>query len=150
MSEMMKKRWVTLAVAGALAFSLPAFAGEATVQELNMGPGGMFVFAPDLVKVKPGDTVNFAATNKGHDVVSVDGMIPDGAEPFKAQMNEGLKVTFTKPGVYVFECKPHAGMGMIGAVVVGDPVNIDKLDAAKLPGKAKQKLQAIIDEIKKG
>ena len=31
--------------------------------------------------------------------------------------------TIDKPGVYGFKCKPHYGMGMVGLIVVGEPVN---------------------------
>ncbi len=149
MAKSINRRWGVLALAGVLALSLPAFAGEVEVKELNKGPGGgFFVFAPELVRVNPGDTVEFAAADKGHDVKSIDGMIPDGAEPFKGKMNEDLKVTFSRPGVYAFECTPHTAMGMVGVVVVGQPSNLDKLDPGKLPGKAKQKLQSLIEQIK--
>jgi len=31
-------------------------------------------------------------------------MIPDGAEPFKGEMNKDFTVTLIKPGVYGVEC----------------------------------------------
>jgi len=34
----------------------------------------------------------------------------------------------------VIVCKPHAAFGMVAVIVVGDPVNIDKLDPSALPG----------------
>ena len=34
-----------------------------------------------------------------------------------------LRKTIDKPGVYGFKCKPHYGMGMVGLIVVGEPVN---------------------------
>jgi len=42
--------------------------------------------------------------DKGHDVQSIAGMIPDGAEPFKGEMNKDFTVTLIKPGVYGVEC----------------------------------------------
>ncbi len=138
----------TLAVAGVLASSLPAFAADYEVKELNRGSHGAWVFEPALLKIQPGDTVTFTAADKGHDVKSVDGMIPEGAEPFKSSMSQDFKVTFTKPGIYVFDCTPHAALGMVGAVVVGKPENVDKIDPAKLPGTAKMHLTHILQEIR--
>ena len=37
------------------------------------------VFEPALVKVAPGDTVKFVATDKGHNAETIKGMLPDGA-----------------------------------------------------------------------
>ena len=28
-------------------------------------------------------------------------------------------MTFTVPGIYLYQCSPHAAMGMIGIIVVG-------------------------------
>ena len=118
------------------------------VKELNRGEQGMFVFAPDLIRINPGETVTFKTTDKGHNVESVEGMIPDGAQPFKSKMSEDLTVTFDKPGVYVFKCQPHLTMGMVGMVVVGDPTNLDQIDAAKLPGKGRLHLQELLEKAK--
>ena len=148
MSNMIKLGLACLAIAGVVSFSLPAAAENYDVKELNRGSHGAWVFEPALTKIQPGDTVTFEAADHGHDVKSVDGMIPEGAEPFKSSMSETLKVTFTKPGVYVFQCTPHVGLGMVGAIVVGKPDNIDKIDPSKLPGTAKVHLNAIVQEIR--
>jgi pseudoazurin len=127
-----------LLAAAALAVAiLPATAADYQVKMLNKGAKGMMVFEPDLVKVQPGDTVTFVATDAGHDAMSVPGMLPDGAQPFEGQIGKDLTVTFTQPGVYGVKCKPHYVMGMVGVVVVGDPApNLDAAKAAKNPGKA--------------
>jgi pseudoazurin len=129
--------------------SFPVYADELQVKELNRGPTGFFVFAPELVRIKPGDTIDFIASDKGHDVHSVSGMIPDGAQPIDGKTNQDTKVTFGLPGVYVIACKVHTVMGMVGVVVVGDPVNIDKIDPSGLPAKAKAKIQTLLDQIRK-
>jgi pseudoazurin len=118
------------------------------VKELNRGPTGFFVFAPELVRIKPSDTIDFVASDKGHDVHSVSGMIPEGAQPIDGKTNQDTKVTFGQPGVYVIACEVHTIMGMVGVVVVGDPVNIDKIDPSGLPAKAKAKIQALLDQIR--
>ncbi len=135
------------AIALGLGLALAAGAAEAAdheVKMLNRGAKGMMVFEPDLIKVAPGDTVTFVATNPGHDARSIAGMIPEGAEPFEGKLNQNVTVTFSKPGVYGVECRPHYAMGMVAAVVVGDPVNLDAAKAVKQPPMAKKKFDAIL------
>ncbi len=129
--------------------SFPAMGEEIQVKALNRGPNGFFVFDPELVRVRSGDTITFIAADKGHEIHTAPGMIPADAASFAARMNEDATVTFTEPGVYVIVCKPHAALGMVAVIVVGDPVNIDKIDPSTLPGKAKAKLQGLLEQIKK-
>ena len=129
---------VVAAIVGAMfVISVPAFAADHEVKMLNKSANGIMVFEPAFLKIAPGDTVHFTVVDKGHDVVSIDGMTPEGAAPFEGKMNEDLTVAFATPGVYGYKCKPHYGMGMVGLVVVGDPVNL--ADAAAVPQKGKAK-----------
>ena len=116
------------------------------MKELNRGPTGFFVFAPELLRIKPGDTIDLIASDRGHDVHSVSGMIPVGAQPIDGKTNRDTKVTLSQPGVYVIACKVHTVMGMV--VVVGDPVNINKIDPSGLPPKTKVKIQTLLDQIR--
>lgn len=136
------------AVVTATAFAAQAQAAEYQIQTLNMTAHGMFQFDPPELKVQPGDTVHFVAKDKGHNVESIDGMIPEGATPFKSAINKDITVTFSKPGVYGFKCAPHYGMGMVGLVVVGDPsANLQKAQAVNHPGKAKTAFAALFKAI---
>ncbi|QRM57163.1 pseudoazurin (plasmid) [Sinorhizobium sp. BG8] len=136
---------IVTATAVFLAFALPSAAAEFEVHMLNKGTEGAMVFEPAFVKVAPGDTVIFIPTDKGHNVETIKDMIPEGAEAFKSKMNETYKVTFDKPGAYGVKCTPHAGMGMVGVVVVGDaPANLDALKTGKLPKKARERLDTAI------
>jgi pseudoazurin len=138
-----------LLFAFASGLSAQASAKEIEVRTLNRGPdGGFFVFAPEVVRVEPGDSINFIAADKGHEVHSVPGLIPQGAQPFEGRMNQDVKVTFAVPGIYVVACKPHTPMGMVAVIVVGDPVNLDKIDPAALTGKAKGKLESLLTSLK--
>jgi pseudoazurin len=134
-------------LAGTVVGALPATAAEHQVQMLNKGAEGPMVFEPSFLKIAPGDTVRFLATDKGHNVLSIEGMSPDGATPFKGKMNEDIVVTFDKPGAYGFECKPHYGMGMVGLVVVGDPVNLAEAQAVPQKGKAKKRFEALFGNV---
>jgi pseudoazurin len=129
--------------------SYQALGDEIEVRSLNRSSTGFFVFSLDFVRIKRGDAINFFATDKGHQVYSVPGMIPEGAQPFEAKMSQDIKTTFTVPGAYVIACRPHMPMGMIGIVLVGDPTNIDKLDPSSLPAKARTKLETLLEPLKK-
>jgi len=144
----MKNVLAIFAVAvSALLASVAANAAEHEVKMLNKGAEGIMVFEPNVVKVAPGDSVHFVAADKGHNVESIDGMIPEGAAPFKGEMNKDVTVTLDKPGVYGFKCKPHYSLGMVGLIVVGEPVN--KAAAAAVPqtGKAKKKFEDLLGQI---
>ena len=129
------------AVQGALLLSLldmtqPANAADYTVRMLNQGMDGMMQFDPQLLKIAPGDTVHFTATDQGHNVQSLDGMIPAGAQPFRSGTGQNLAVKFTVPGVYGYRCTPHGTLGMVGLVVVGHPANEAAAKGAAMGGAA--------------
>ncbi len=74
-------------------------------------------------------TVKFIATDKGHYVETIKGMLPAGATPIAGKSGEDIAVTFDKPGVYCVKCLPHYGVGMVAMIVVGTPTNLDEAKA---------------------
>ena len=144
------KRYCTLALgfAGALLFAMSANAAEFEVQMLNKGSDGQaMVFEPAFVHVQPGDTVRFVPTDKGHDVETIPGMLPDGAQPFKGKFSEEIKVTFQVPGLYGYRCLPHFGLGMVGLIAVGNTApNLDAARQLKLPPAAAKRMSAFLDQ----
>ena len=63
---------------------------------LNKGSdGSLMVFEPAYLKVAPGDSVKFLATQKGHNAESLAGMAPAGAAAFKGKIDEEITVKFT-------------------------------------------------------
>ena len=142
-------RYFTLLVGAAAAIALagPAAAADHVVKMLNKGKAGMMVFEPALVKIAPGDTVTFVPTDKSHNAESINGMAPAGAAAFKGKMNQPVKVTFSKPGLYGYKCLPHYGMGMVGAVVVGSAAsNLAAAQKVSHPGKAKQVFAGLLSQ----
>lgn len=122
---------------GLVVAAAPAFAADFEVRMLNKGVKGAMVFEPDFLKLAPGDTVTFKATNPGHNVESIDGMLPAGVAAMEGGLGKDLTVALTAPGVYGFKCKPHYIMGMVALIVVGDHgANLDAAKAVKHPGKA--------------
>jgi pseudoazurin len=149
MTNTLKKTIGALAVAiAAVSFAAPSLAANVVVKELNKGPDGLFVFEPELVTIKPGDTVTFIADDKGHDVQSIPGMIPAGAQPFQGQMSQNDTIKFTTPGIYVYKCQPHFPLGMIGVIVVASPNNLSQIDSSKLPPLAQKRVAALLQQIK--
>jgi len=125
--------------------AMPAMAANFEVHMLNKGEAGAMVFEPALTKVAVGDTVTFIPTDKGHDAQTIPDLLPEGAEMFKGKMGQEVVVTFTVPGAYAVKCTPHFAMGMVALVVVGNaPANLDAVKAAKLPKKARERIDAAI------
>jgi pseudoazurin len=151
---MLVKRFAAIALAAGisgLAWS-GALAAEHEVRMVNKGPEGQpMQFDPAFLKIEPGDTVTFVATDKGHNSESILGMIPEGAETWKGKINEEIQVTFSTEGIYGYKCTPHFGMGMVGLVQVGNSTeNLDAAQTAKLPGKAKTRMAELIAQVGSG
>lgn len=146
----MKKLVQTAAIAAVASISLvaPAHASEVSIELLNKAGERRFVFSPELVRINPGDTVVFVPTDKGHNTVSVDGMLPEGAERINIGFNKEGAVTFDRPGIYGIKCTPHVGLGMVGLIIVGDPGSSDAVRraATKLPPKARERIDALLDQ----
>ncbi|MCJ8519410.1 pseudoazurin [Pseudorhizobium tarimense] len=135
---------------GLALLSLPAFGAEIEVKMLNKGANGeAMVFEPAAVKAAPGDVIKFVPVDKGHDAAAMKGLIPEGVEEFKGKIDQELVFTAEKEGAYVIKCTPHLGMGMIALVVVGEgaQANLDAVRNAKLPKKAKDRLDAELAEL---
>lgn len=146
----MKTHPLILTAATLSLLALAATAEAATTHEvrmLNQGTAGNMVFEPSMLVVAPGDTVRFIPSDKSHNAEVIKGMLPEGVEPFAGKMNEEIMVTFDQPGLYGFKCKPHYAMGMVGVIVVGEPVNADAAKAVNHPGRAKEMLTALLEKV---
>ena len=62
--------------------SFSSFSEEHVIKMLNAGKEGMMVFEPAVITISKGDTVKFLATDVSHNSSSVEGMIPEGAQPW--------------------------------------------------------------------
>lgn len=136
-----------LALAAVTALPTTAEAKEWQVKMLNKGSDGkLMVFEPAFLAIKPGDTVKFLATQKGHNAESVADMLPAGAKPFKGKINEEIVVRFPVQGLYGYKCLPHVGMGMVGLVQVGAASNkpAAAVGAARLQGLGKKTMVELL------
>ena len=85
-------------------------------------------FNPKILFINPGDTVQWVNMTI-HDSVSMQGLIPEGAEPWKFNIGQNGAVTLPEEGVYIYKCNPHYPNGMVAAIIVGKPVNIAQVQA---------------------
>jgi pseudoazurin len=85
-------------------------------------------FSPNILFINPGDTVQWENMTI-HDSVSMEGLIPEGAEPWVFKFGQNGAVTLTEEGVYIYKCNPHYPLGMVAAIIVGKPVNIEQVQA---------------------
>ena len=93
------------------------------VKMLNQGSEGFMVFEPAVLKILPGDSVTFEATDAAHNSASISGMIPDGAQEWNGGLRKDITVTFNVEGIYAYQCTPHAMMAMVGIIEVGNNQN---------------------------
>ena len=100
-------------------FTNLAYGADMTIDMLNKrDDGAKMVYSIDVAKIDVGDTITWLPTSKGHNVEFIAG--PDGFDkPKKSKMNKEYSFTFEVPGIYLYQCTPHKGMGMIALVVVG-------------------------------
>ena len=131
------------ALALAVALAGGASAETHQVQMLNRGEAGAMAFEPGFLRIAPGDTVHFVATNRGHNAETIDGMVPAGAEGFTSRVGQEPEVTFTTDGVYGIRCTPHFAMGMVMTIAVGDAAEApaDFLEG-RIPPRARARFEA--------
>ena len=144
----MKVLTFIIAVFSLIFVSSMAYAETITIDMLNKrDDGAKMVYSEDIARVSVGDTITWLPASKGHNVEFVAG--PDGAKlPKKSKNNKEVSITFDVPGVYLYQCTPHASMGMIALVVVGDDKsNLDAIASYKARGKSKKKLKALVGQL---
>ena len=130
-------------------FLQAANAGDITIEMLNKRSDGQkMVYSADIARVESGTTITWIPTSKGHNVHFIAG--PDGWDlPKKSKNNKEVSITFDIPGVYLYQCTPHATMGMIALVIVeeGGEVPLNDVSKAKVRGKSKKKLKELLSQI---
>jgi len=130
---------------GSVFYAGQALAEDTTVEMLNKrDDGAKMAYSQDITRIDVGDTVTWVPTSKGHNVHFIAG--PEGWDlPKKSKNNKEVAITFDTPGVYLYQCTPHATMGMIALVIVGeDTSNLDDITSMKLRGKSKKKMKSIL------
>jgi pseudoazurin len=143
----MLHKFLIAAIATLIATS--AYAEDLTLEMLNKrDDGAKMVYSQDIATIDVGDTVTWTPDSKGHNVEFIAG--PDGWKaPKKSKLSKEYSYTFDTPGVYLYQCTPHKSMGMIAIVVVGELTQegVDAIKGAKVKGKSKKKLKALLADL---
>jgi len=98
---------------------------EVTVEVGASGNGGNVAFSPAGIWIDPGTTVTWEWTGEGgdHNVVATDGPAPLESELIgEAGATYEFEFTEDHAGITNYQCEPHASLGMLGAVAVGEDV----------------------------
>ena len=112
------------------------------IEMLNKRGKDKMLYGQDVARIDVGQTITWPPDSKGHNVQFVS--VPEGVEKVKSKLSQEFSYTFEQEGVYLYVCTPHATMGMIGVVVVGDSdVNLDEVLSYKFRGKSKKKFKKI-------
>ena len=123
-----------------------ATAEDMSIDMLNKKGKEKMLYSEDIARIDVGDTITWLPASKGHNVQFVS--VPDGVEKVKSKLSAEFSYTFEKEGAYLYVCTPHATMGMIGVVVVGDSdVNLAEAKKYKFRGKSKKKFKKIVKEL---
>ena len=131
-------------------FTSNAYSADVSIEMLNKNKETKkrMVYSQELVKIDAGQSIEWVPTDKGHNVEMLVG--PDGYDmPKKTKLNDPVTMTFSVPGIYLYQCSPHAALGMIGLIVVGgDTSNMDAIKSKKLTGsKSKKKRDKLLGSI---
>ena len=95
------------------------------IEMLNKRGKDKMLYGQDVARVEVGQTITWTPESKGHNVQFVS--VPEGVEKVKSKLSKEFSYTFEQEGVYLYVCTPHASMGMIGMVIVGESdVNLDE------------------------
>ncbi len=128
--------------------TMTANAADVTIDMLNKDASGRkMVYSKEIAEVVVGDTITWLPASKGHNVHFISA--PDGVKKLpKSKFNKEFSYTFEKEGIYLYQCTPHKGMGMIALVVVGDNLdNLANIKKAKVLGKSKKKLKELLSQL---
>ena len=143
------KNLITLVVSvfAVVFVSSMAYSADMSIDMLNKLGKEKMVYSVDVAEIDAGDTITWLPATKGHNVHFIAG--PDGWDlPKKSKNNKEVAITFDTPGIYLYQCTPHASMGMIALVIVGgDTSNLDAIAKAKVRGKSKKKLKKLLGEL---
>ena len=141
-------RKLMMSAALLLGSTVAAFAETIEVEMLNENAAGdRMVFSQELIRAEIGDVIRFVPTDRSHNAQSVKGALPEGQEGFKGRMNKEIEYVITQAGLTAVVCQPHQTMGMVALIVVGNDLsNAQEVMDARLRGKGKDKIEALIEE----
>ena len=124
-------------------FSNHVIAENHKIDMLNKLGKERMIYSKKVISINLNDEITWKSVDKGHNVEFIG--LPKGASKYKSKISKDAKYTFSKPGIYLYQCTPHKAMGMIGLVVVGqDKSNLDKIKKVRVYGKSKKILKSLL------
>ena len=118
------------------------YSADVTIEMLNKNKETKerMVYSKELVKIEPGQSIEWIPTSKSHNVEILIG--PKGYDlPEKSKLSKPVTINFTIPGIYLYQCSPHVALG-------GDNSNMKEVSKKKLAGsKAKKKRDKLLKAI---
>ena len=124
-------------------FSNHVIAENHKIDMLNKLGKERMIYSKKVISINVNDEITWKSVDKGHNVEFIG--LPEGASKYKSKISKEAKYTFSKSGVYLYQCTPHKAMGMIGLVIVGDDKsNLDKIKKVRVYGKSKKILKSLL------
>ena len=105
-------------------------------------------FSKEIAYIDVGDTIEWLPKNEGHNVEFLGG--PNMSSlPESSEVDAFHSITFEVSGVYLYHCKPHGNMGMLGLVIVGNDLhNLKEIENINLSSTAKAVMEKLIKSAK--
>ena len=124
-------------------FSNHVIAENHNIDMLNKLGKERMIYSKKVISINLNDQITWKSVDKGHNVEFIG--LPEGASKYKSKISKEAKYTFSKSGIYLYQCTPHKAMGMIGLVIVGDDKsNLDKIKKVRVYGKSKKILKSLL------
>ena len=112
-----------------------SFAEDTTVEMLNKLDKRTMVFSQEIVRIDPGDTVFWKATNPGHNVqfISKNG-VPAGVEKFKSKAQDITRIVNETAVELGGSYSGEHGIGLVlkeDFIYFSDPIKIQLMETIK-------------------
>jgi plastocyanin len=123
-------------------------AQKATAEAIQINVTQFDTFSVEVAHIEVGDSVMWIPTSKGHNIEFLGGPDMDNLPPGSV-MDVSHTVRFDQPGIYLYGCKPHLNIGMLGLIVVDkDLHNINEVLETELSPVAKSVLLKLLLDAK--
>ena len=127
-------------------YSSVGFSKTLEIDMLNKLGKEKMLYSVKVAKIDVNQKIIWRSKTKGHNVEFIG--MPEGVKKFKSKINKDVEYEFKVPGIYLYQCTPHASMGMIALVVVdGDKSNLESIKALKFFGKSKKIAPDLINQL---
>ena len=107
-------------------YSSVGFSQTLEIDMLNKLGKEKMLYSVKVAKIDVNQKIIWRSKTKGHNVEFI-GML-EGAKKFKSKITKDVEHEFKVPRIYLYQCRSHKAMGMIGLVIVGnDKSNLEKI-----------------------